>query len=304
MNCKGLYISNDGKSLDKAILDDQKIDLIAAGDGVEIMIQEIEAGIPFIISSAEGTNLMEFFYLLDGELDYLPNNETPTKVKTGDFFYTKKLENSCLFKTTTYVKMLYVSTQPMFHYLGESLKELYKFNKDIGLKDKYTHGHSERVRDYSLKIALEMGLERDSIFRITLAALFHDVGKINVPDEILKKPGKLNDEEYEIMKLHVNSGKELVKKIKYTDISYIVEQHHERLDGSGYPKGLKNDEISIEAKIIAVADTFDTMTTERPYRHASTVNEAIYELIKYTGIHFDKNVVDTFIKYLKKENII
>ncbi len=132
----------------------------------------------------------------------------------------------------------------------------------------------------------------------------HDIGKINVPDEILKKPGRLTDEEFEYIKRHPGDGAEMVKKTSYEYIWQIIEQHHERLDGSGYPHGLKGNEILIEAKIIAVSDTYDAMTTDRPYRKGLSPIQTVEELKRLSGIHYEKEIVDVMVDILIEEGVI
>lgn len=301
MKKKGLIISNIENSIDKAILEKQELRLLAFGDGTEIMVQEIDANVTFDVFPSEGTSsIMEFFYIIEGQLEYLSNESNNKILNTGDYIYAKQIEKVHVFNTLTPVKMLYVSTEPIFHYLGESLKQLHIINRQVDRKDKYTYGHSERVQNFSIKTALKMGLERESFSKLAIASLFHDVGKIEIPNYILKKPSSLTSVEFEIIKSHVEHSANLVKSIKYYDSSDIVMQHHERLDGSGYPKGLKGDEISIEAKIIAVVDSFDAMTSDRPYRKAFTKEYAINEIRSLVGKHFDKSVVDAFVEVLEE----
>jgi len=306
MNKNGISINYSDFALDKMKLLNSELKLLASGDGVEIMLQELNSNITFDVYPAENdSSLMEFFYVIEGQIEFLTDyNDEMTILKAGDYFYTKYIKEPCLFKTLTKVKMLYLSSQPIFHYLGESLSELHKLNKEIDVKDKYTHGHSERVQDLSVNIALEMRLNRDKIAALSLAALFHDLGKVCIDDYILSKPDKLTNEEFDDIKKHPENGAKYVKNIKYIDVSEIVIQHHERIDGSGYPKGLKGNEICIEARIIAVADTFDAMTSDRPYRKAVTPQESVDEIISLSGILYDPLVVEAFIMTIKKDSII
>ena len=141
------------------------------------------------------------------------------------------------------------------------------FSKCVESKDEYTNGHASRVAKYSKMFAKKLGKSEDEMDRIHNIALLHDIGKISVPDHILNKPGKLTDEEYMVMKNHPQKGYEILKDITIApELALGARYHHERIDGKGYPKGLKGDEIPEIAKIIAVADTFDAMYSTRPYR--------------------------------------
>lgn len=134
-----------------------------------------------------------------------------------------------------------------------------------------------------------------------MAGLFHDIGKYYIPDSVLKKESSLTKEEFALMKSHPIRGLELVEEIKYKDIGKLVEQHHERINGSGYPYGLKGDEICLGAKIIAVADSFDAMTSDRPYRKGLSKEEALKEIESLSGIHYDEKVIEAFKIVLTKK---
>jgi HD-GYP domain-containing protein (c-di-GMP phosphodiesterase class II) len=133
---------------------------------------------------------------------------------------------------------------------------------------------------------------------LEFGAYFHDVGKIHIPLSILNKPAKLEPSEWEVIKKHPIFGRELLDNTFIKEAGVIVEQHHERIDGSGYPYGLSGDEVLIEASIVAVADTYDAMTTDRPYRQALPQEVALEEIRKYIGIHYSKEVVRAFVSAL------
>lgn len=157
--------------------------------------------------------------------------------------------------------------------------------------------HSERVGTICEKISTEMNLDKQSIDRIRVAGLLHDIGKIGIDENILKKIGKLDPKEWEIMKLHSTKGARILENsMEYKDIADIVLAHHEKYDGSGYPKRLKAHDIPLEARIIAVADAFDAMTNNRTYRKKMTNEEALKELNKCSGSHFDPGIVSVFFK--------
>lgn len=175
----------------------------------------------------------------------------------------------------------------------------------IEVKDRYTKGHVDRVTDYSVAIAKKMNFDKNDLEKIKIAAALHDIGKIGVPDEILNKPAKLTEEEFDIIKLHPLKGYEIIKDIPaLRDISVHVRQHHERIDGKGYPEGLKNEEISLEARIISVADAFDAMTSDRPYRKGMSLKQAVNILLDNKGSQFDEYVVNIFLSYLQETQSI
>ena len=170
------------------------------------------------------------------------------------------------------------------------------------LKDPYTSGHQKRVAKLATAIAKEMGLAKDEIEAINTSAKIHDLGKIKVPSEILNHPGSLSKVEFEIIKKHPKVGYEIIKNIDYPlPIAEIILQHHERLDGSGYPQGLKDGDILVGAKILAVADVVEAMSYHRSYRPALGIGEALEEIKKNRGILYDSDVVDACIKVFKEK---
>lgn len=172
----------------------------------------------------------------------------------------------------------------------------------IEKRDPYTAGHQRRVAELSVAIAREMGLSEDRTEGIRFGAMIHDIGKIQVPLEILSKPGRLTEAEYEIIKTHPEAGYEIIREIEFPwPIDKIVLQHHERLDGSGYPLGLKDGEIILEARIVAVADVVEAMSSHRPYRPAVGIEKALEEIERYKGRHYDPEVVDACIRLFKEK---
>lgn len=298
-----LYIGKNNTFKEEFIQNTAKLSLLGKGDGSEVMIQEINIDETVFIEPGEYSDVMEFFYILDGKLE-IDKNKNNVILEKDDYFYVHHLEEHVQFHTLTNVKLLYFSTQPVFQYLSSTIRELTKLANEVEEKDIYTHGHNSRVKDYSLKIANKLRLSKEKIENIGLAALFHDVGKINMPDEILKKPGKLTFEEFETMKLHSQWGAELVSDTYFEKLSEIIRQHHEREDGSGYPDNLRADEICIEAKVIAIADSYDAMTSDRPYRDAMDPSLAAAELDSLKGTQYDIEVVEALIQVLKEEGLI
>ena len=174
----------------------------------------------------------------------------------------------------------------------------------IESRDPLTAGHSEKVTDYALGICHELGLSNEFCNMVKVAALLHDYGKIGVPDSILKKQGRLNKDEYEIVKTHSAKTREILEQINfegiYRQVPVIAGAHHEKLDGSGYPEGLKGDEIPLGSKIIAVADFFEAITAERHYREPMPLTEAARLLEEESGVHFDEKIVKALMTYYDK----
>ena len=171
-------------------------------------------------------------------------------------------------------------------------------------KDPYTRGHSDRVTKYSVMVAREMGIYEDYIEVVRIAAQLHDVGKIGIEDRILKKPGSLTREEFEIMKTHTTKGANILSPVaQLRDMIPGIELHHESLDGRGYPYGLKDDEIPLLPRIIAVADTFDAVTTNRPYQRAHGLNEALGIIKKLSGKRLDPVAVAALIALCERGEI-
>jgi len=167
----------------------------------------------------------------------------------------------------------------------------------IDLRDGPTAGHSHRVALYSLKIAGELGLREQELKTLSMGASLHDIGKLAIPDSILLKPGALSQEEWRIMRTHVQIGYDLVKQIPFlSEAAEIVLTHHERWDGTGYPRGLAGMEVPLGARIFAVADTLDAMTSDRPYRSAGSFREAHEEIRRLSEIQYDPQVCDGFLR--------
>ena len=187
--------------------------------------------------------------------------------------------------------------------LEVSMQEtLQGFSKAIEMRDPYTAGHQQRVGSIAAEIARKLKLTEEQIKNISLIGMVHDVGKIGIPTEILSKPSKLTSLEYEMVRSHVNVGYEILKDIHFDiPIAEIVREHHERLDGSGYPQGLKGEEISLEARIIAVADVIEAMASHRPYRPALGIETALREIESGRGTKYDPSVVDACLELFQKD---
>jgi putative two-component system response regulator len=175
----------------------------------------------------------------------------------------------------------------------------------VELRDPYTAGHQERVAQLACAIAAEMELPQDRVCGLRMASIIHDLGKITIPAEILCKPGKLLPLEYELIKNHVQAGYDILKKIEFPwPLAEFIYQHHERMDGSGYPNGLAGEDIHLEARIIAVSDVFETISSHRPYRPSLGVNHAIEEINANLGRLYDPVVAEACLHIVQEKGFV
>jgi HD-GYP domain-containing protein (c-di-GMP phosphodiesterase class II) len=300
---EGIYFVNKGDYITSIEQTFSKLGLLTSYGGIDIMLQELGPGKPSWIDPGTDPELMEFFFILEGTLDVILDDDHRV-MSPGDSFYVANLKKAVATKTDTGVKFLYITSKPVFNYIYGFTGDINDLRKKCEEKDKYTKNHSNRVMEYSIKICEQMGLSKEVTKALVVSSLFHDIGKIMVPDEILNKPGKLTREEFRHIMRHPGRSRALVEPKFGSDIAEIVEQHHERLDGSGYPFSLSGGEIRLEAKIIAVADSYDAMTTKRPYRDARQPLDAYEELCGETGTLYDRAVVEGLGKYLKEFRLI
>lgn len=191
--------------------------------------------------------------------------------------------------------------------LHEASKEMFlstvwSLASAIDAKDPYTHGHSQRVSRYAAAVGKVLGFDDQEIERLSLSAVLHDVGKIGVPEAILNKPERLTSAEMAVMKTHPEKGAEILSSIRaMRDVVPGVLHHHERFDGLGYPNGLKGHNIPLQARIIMVADTFDAMTSSRPYRSALPARSAVDELRRFAGLQFDPRLAEILVSLIEKD---
>jgi putative nucleotidyltransferase with HDIG domain len=182
------------------------------------------------------------------------------------------------------------------------LTTLESLAKSLEARDTYTRGHSQRVCDLSLLIGESLGLSQEAQEELRVGTILHDIGKIGVPDQILNKPGRLDDAEFEIMKSHPVIGYEICKPLMLSEgVLLIIRNHHEKLDGTGYPDGLKGGELPLSLRIVCVADAFDAMSSRRPYRAVMDMHKVLGELAKGAGTQFDSVVVEALKNLLPTE---
>ncbi len=277
------------------------ISLLANDGDVEIMLQPLLTGAAAWLVPAGNINTVEFFFIHSGEIEITLEGGN-VLLSAGDSFYIKGLKQEVLIKTKTNCILLYISNSKVFKTSTDLHDELTKLLLQINEKDNYTFQHSRNVLKYSLKLYewLRPFCNDETDSNLAIAALFHDVGKIYTPDEILKKKATLELQEYKKMMKHPIDSARLLKDNFNERVVQIAQSHHERLDGSGYPYGLTEEEISFEARILAVADVFDAMTTDRGYNEVKNFKEAAEELIRLSD-KFDKKVTQALASLVNEE---
>ena len=202
-----------------------------------------------------------------------------------------------------------ISLRDLMNHYYENMENLLEqtvaaLSSAVEKRDPYTAGHQERVKQLSCAIGKELGLTEKEICGLRMAAVIHDIGKLFVPAEMLTKPGILTDAELNLIKIHPQVGFDILKGIEFPwPIAEIVFQHHEKVNGSGYPRGLLGKEILFEAKIIAVADVIEAMSTQRPYRPTLGMAKALQEIQDHKGTLFDASVVDACVKIIHREKL-
>lgn len=266
-------------------------------DGREIMrrirANEAWSKIPIIFLTADASPETEAQCLSDGADDYVSKPFVPLVMKSriSRILELHDLRNDLESKLEEKTKQVELIT----------LNSIMAIAKTIEAKDTYLSGHSDRVSYCCVEIAKRLGWDEEKIRDLNYMALMHDIGKIGVPDAILNKPMPLEDEDYEILKQHTTVGGDILKNIRtIRHLYYGALYHHERYDGKGYPTGLAGEDIPIEARIIAVADSYDAMTSNRAYRDRLPDEVVLQEIVKGRGTQFDPHLTDLFIEMLKE----
>ena len=276
-----------------------QVSLLASSNTTEIIHHRLEHGANWALGPEEGWNALEYFLVLKGELKTFPQFEKYSSIKAGNSFLRHPVKDHYTFQAVGTTEFIYVSSQPIFHRYSKTVTDMVELVRSIEAKDGYTMNHCTRITRLSMILGESLGLDSEQILRLNLGSFFHDIGKVKIPDEILKKPGKLTSEEWSIMKKHPTYGRTILEECTIPVVGsagLIVEQHHERFDGKGYPHGLAGDEISLEASIISVVDSYDAMTTDRVYQERRSPDYAFKELLQCRGTMYHPDVVDKFIE--------
>jgi putative nucleotidyltransferase with HDIG domain len=236
--------------------------------------------------------------ILSGEMRLVEANEHLQKCLALQEKFTNDLAQSQL-QIIQYEKEVRESRVILEKRLQQSINTISRIGE---LRDVYTAGHQRRVKNLACAIAAEIGLSESAIVNLSYGALIHDIGKIYIASDILNKPGKISNLEYQILQTHSEHGYNVVKEVDFPDvIPAMIYQHHERLDGSGYPNGLSGDQILIESKILAVADVVEAMSSHRPYRAALGIDAALEEIESFKGEKFDVKVVENCIRLFREK---
>jgi putative two-component system response regulator len=263
-------------------------------DGMDVFksIRENNIYLPIIVITGVGTHKTAIEALKLGAVDFVakPINFYYVRNTIENVFLTNHMEKPSLPTAGDVIAKSYIST----------LKTL---NKILEARDQYTRIHSQRVSEYALKIAQELGFSPDEQEVMYQTALLHDIGKVGVAEMILNKPDKLNAQEWSEIKKHAQIGEEFLAPLQALHIEQsMIRHHHERYDGKGYPDHLKGEDIPLYARVLAVADAYEAMTSQRPYRKPISQGEAIAELKRCSGTQFDPEIVKAFVRTLEKEN--
>ena len=287
-------------------------DIVMPGRGGLELLSEITTTKPnVVVVMISGTQAMEnaIESLRRGAFDYVTK---PFALEEVEMTITRALKHQALLEANhryeqhleelvemraSQLRQMNASINAMFEDLYLNYRAtLRALATALEARDAETRGHSQRVVAYCLRLGREMGLNDRELVALEHGALLHDIGKIGIPDAILLKPGALSTEEWMVMRRHIEHGGEILQGIEFLrDATPVVLQHHEKWDGSGYPNGLRGEQISINARIFALADAFDAITSDRPYRAGRSFEVAARELRNCAGLHFDPKVVAAFL---------
>lgn len=273
------------------------IGVIASVNHVEISELVVNKDKTLLIMPGTTSSVTEFAYVLEGRLE---ESSGHIIMNQGDSVYIKDLNEVVYLKAIEDTRLIYLSHESVIQALTDAMRNLHEMVTQLDKKDQYTKSHCGRVVEWAPLIAKKMELSEQQINILIDAALFHDLGKLEISNTILHKPASLSKEEFDRIKKHPTLGKLIAEEHHLYEVGEVIEQHHERIDGTGYPHGLMGSEIRVEAKIIAVIDSFDAMTSDRPYRKGLSLEEAIAELKLYSGTYYEPIIVSAFLEVLSE----
>lgn len=296
MACYKIIRANEVESTYEIKAKNSHIDKKYHDDNLQISIIHMSPERILYIDPLPSEEAFKTYYLLKGSCFVFEDKSTVT---AGDLIVFKNTEEIQTLKSLEEtVIIVHATNYDVFKSVENFNEKVSKLLTEIQNKDHYTGEHSKRVYELVKRLALRLGYQSKALNNITKAAYYHDLGKIFICDEILNKPDKLTPEEFEEIKHHVLYSKDMILENYNDDIYSIIYEHHERYNGTGYPNGLKADEISKEARIIAICDSFDAMITDRIYKKGKSVEFALLELKELSGILYDPELVAAFTEMI------
>ena len=305
---EGLTIRHRDDAVERVEKRSTTLDLLAKSGPVEVSRQRIQAGRHFYLYASDEWTGFELIYVLEGCLtidraDDAESDEEPVLLRAGDYMYHNGLPRKVYFRACEEVELLLVSSAPSFDLARDGVEDMAAMARSVEEKDAATQGHCRRLVHMAIQTGEMLGLHGQSLIDLSYAAYLHDIGKLRVPSSILGKEDLLTEEEWAEMKRHPEHGADMLGEKDFVGgAAEIVKTHHERFDGFGYPDGLRAEGIPIGARIIAVVDTYDAITSTRPYQRAEAKREAIAELKKNAGTQFDPEVVEAFIQVVSEDS--
>lgn len=302
----GLTIIKNDKYIEKVVSNSKNniSELLYSQDGFEIIRYKMPKGTHGIFDAMDTINETEIYYVLSGEILISPFNGPEEILGAGDTMVISKSHHNYPFKILEDCIFMCNSSGQIYDKKKYIIEKLNSLMTLLQKKDGHTKEHCIRVQHLSMKIAKEIEMDDGGLVDLFQAARFHDIGKIMIPTDILLKPHQLTATEKKIMETHPLESYNLIVEVFGEEIGQLVLQHHELLDGSGYPYGLTGDKIKLGAKIITVCDVYDALVTQRPYCKALSPQQAVDILLKESGNHFDSDCINALINCLKNEHIL
>jgi len=290
----GVLCMRAGEAIEHVETKAGTVRLLANGGGTELAECTLTAGDRLnLLPATPPGGVAEAYYVLAGTLAWR-EEEREFTFRPGDCIAVENLAGPVVLTATEDVRFLYVTSRPSFHQISDTLHDLMRLAEEVEVADGYTAGHCLRLQRLAYATARTLGLDGSRLVALDHGAYLHDLGKVKIPRPILRKPGPLTADEWALVKRHPIFGRELLEHTSLRHAASIVEQHHERVDGSGYPYGLSGNEVLVEASIVAVADTYDAMTTDRVYRRALSREAALDEIARLAGKQLPREVVKAF----------
>ncbi len=277
--------------------------LLVQHRALEVTKHRIASGKHFYLDQASEWSGFEFMYILRGSLS-LSDGDEKTQLRAGDYIYHRGLPERAFFRVEEDIELLMVSSPPSFHLVRDEIQDIMALARSVEEKDRATEGHCHRLERLAIRTGERLGLSGQRLVDLSYGAYLHDVGKVRVSDHILGKEGPLLDDEWIQMRRHPEYGADmLAEKAFLRTAARIVISHHENYDGSGYPRGLRGEEIPIEARIVSVVDAYDAITSDRPYQVAAAKSKAMEELRLNAGTQFDARVVRAFLTVIGEDEL-